>query len=35
MSSMIAAATEVKEQGTFGYLDRSVTTPDLYSYLKG
>jgi 2-methylisocitrate lyase-like PEP mutase family enzyme len=34
MSSMIAAATEVKEQGTFGYLDRSVTTPDFYTYLK-
>jgi len=35
MSGMISAATEVKEQGTFGYLDRSVTTPDMYSYLKG
>jgi 2-methylisocitrate lyase-like PEP mutase family enzyme len=35
MSNMIAAATEVKEQGTFGYLDRSTTTPDLYSYLQG
>lgn len=34
MSSMVAAATEVKEQGTFGYLERSVTTPDLSSYLK-
>jgi len=34
MSNMIAAATEVKEQGTFGYLDRSVTTPDFYTYLK-
>jgi 2-methylisocitrate lyase-like PEP mutase family enzyme len=34
MSSMMAAATEVKEQGTFGYLDRSVTTPDFYTYLK-
>lgn len=34
MSSMIAAATEVKEQGSFGYLDRSVTTPDLVTYLK-
>jgi len=34
MSSMVAAATEVKEQGTFGYLDRSVTTPDFYTYLK-
>ena len=34
MSNMLAAATEVKEQGTFGYLDRSVTTPDFYTYLK-
>ena len=34
MSNMIAAATEVKGQGTFGYLERSVTTPDLYTYLK-
>lgn len=34
MSNMMAAATEVKEQGTFGYLDRSVTTPDFYTYLK-
>jgi 2-methylisocitrate lyase-like PEP mutase family enzyme len=34
MANMVMAATEVKEQGTFGYLDRSVTTPDFYSYLK-
>ncbi len=34
MSSMIAAASEVKEKGSFGYLDRSVTTPDFYTYLK-
>ena len=34
MAGMVAAATEVKEQGTFGYLDRSVTTPDFYTYLK-
>jgi 2-methylisocitrate lyase-like PEP mutase family enzyme len=34
MSGMIAAATEAKEQGTFGYLERSVTTPDFYSYLQ-
>jgi 2-methylisocitrate lyase-like PEP mutase family enzyme len=34
MANMVAAAMEVKEQGTFGYLDRSVTTPDFYSYLK-
>jgi len=34
MSSMVAAATEVKDTGTFGYLERSVTNPDFYSYLK-
>lgn len=34
MASLVTAATEVKEQGTFGYLDRSVTTPDFYTYLK-
>ncbi len=34
MSSMITAASEVKEKGSFGYLDRSVTTPDFYTYLK-
>jgi len=34
MANMVMAATEVKEQGTFGYLDRSVTTPDFYTYLK-
>jgi 2-methylisocitrate lyase-like PEP mutase family enzyme len=34
MSSMIRAASEVKDTGTFGYLDASVTTPDLSSYLR-
>jgi len=34
MANLVMAATEVKEQGTFGYLDRSVTTPDFYTYLK-
>jgi 2-methylisocitrate lyase-like PEP mutase family enzyme len=34
MAGMVAAATEVKEQGTFGYLDRAVTNPDFYTYLK-
>lgn len=34
MTAMITAATEVKEQGTFGYLDRTVATPDFYTYLK-
>ncbi len=34
MAGMVAAATEVRDHGTFGYLDRSVTNPDFYSYLK-
>ena len=34
MSSFITAAVEVKEKGTFGYLDSAFTTPDLYSYLE-
>jgi 2-methylisocitrate lyase-like PEP mutase family enzyme len=34
MTAMMAGATEVKEQGTFGYLDRTVATPDFYTYLK-
>ena len=34
MTAMMAGANEVKEQGTFGYLDRTVATPDFYSYLK-
>jgi len=34
MANMVMAATEVREQGTFGYLERAVTTPDFYSYLK-
>jgi len=34
MSSLIAAATEVKGQGTFGYLERTAASPDIASYLK-
>jgi 2-methylisocitrate lyase-like PEP mutase family enzyme len=29
MSGLLDAAREVKEQGTFGYLDRTLTTPEL------
>ena len=28
------AAREVKEQGTFGYLDRSLATPDLNAFME-
>ena len=33
MSGLVEAATEVKEKGSFGYLDRSVSTPDLYKLM--
>jgi hypothetical protein len=29
------AAREVKEQGTFTYLDRSMTTPELNAFMQG
>jgi len=34
MSGLLEAAREVKERGTFGYLERSVATPDLGRYLQ-
>jgi 2-methylisocitrate lyase-like PEP mutase family enzyme len=34
MSGLVAAAKEVKEQGSFGYLDRSLTTPELNGYMR-
>ena len=33
IGAMIDAATEVKDKGTFGYTDTSLTTPDYYKYL--
>jgi len=35
MSGLIEAAREVRENGTFGYLDRSVVTADLARYMQG
>jgi 2-methylisocitrate lyase-like PEP mutase family enzyme len=35
MSGLIDAAREAKEQGTFGYVDRGVSTPDLAGYMQG
>jgi 2-methylisocitrate lyase-like PEP mutase family enzyme len=35
MTGLIEAATEVKEKGSFGYLERSLATPDLNRYLQG
>jgi 2-methylisocitrate lyase-like PEP mutase family enzyme len=35
MTGLIDAAREVKDKGTFGYLDRSVATPDLNAFMQG
>jgi 2-methylisocitrate lyase-like PEP mutase family enzyme len=35
MSGLLGAAREVGEAGTFGYLDRSMTTPELNGLLEG
>ena len=35
MGGLLAAAREVKEKGTFGYLDTAVTTPDLAAFMRG
>jgi len=35
MSGLLAAAREVKDAGTFGYVEQSVSTPDLNAYLQG
>ncbi len=34
MSGLHEAAREVKDAGTFGYLDRSVATPDLNAFMQ-
>ena len=34
MSGLLDAAREVREKGTFGYLDRSVSTPELYALMR-
>ncbi|HKV16589.1 MAG TPA: isocitrate lyase/phosphoenolpyruvate mutase family protein [Reyranella sp.] len=34
MTGLLEAAKEVKERGTFGYLDSSVSTPDLNAFMK-
>ena len=34
MTGLAEAAKEVMERGSFGYLDRTMTTPDLNNYLK-
>jgi 2-methylisocitrate lyase-like PEP mutase family enzyme len=35
MTGLVEAATEVKEKGTFGYLTRAISTPDLRRFMEG
>jgi 2-methylisocitrate lyase-like PEP mutase family enzyme len=35
MTGLVDAAREVKDMGTFGYLDRSLATPDLNAFMQG
>ncbi|MGA3401564.1 MAG: isocitrate lyase/phosphoenolpyruvate mutase family protein [Acetobacteraceae bacterium] len=35
MSGLFSAAREVKEHGTFGYLDSTMTTPELNGFMQG
>jgi len=35
LSGLLDAAREVAEQGTFAYLERTLTTPDLNAYMRG
>ena len=34
MTGLVEAAREVKEHGTFGYLERALATPDLSRYMQ-
>ena len=34
MTGLLDAAREVKEKGTFGYLDRTISTPDFNAFMK-
>ena len=35
ISAMIDAAKEVRDEGTFGFVDTSIPTPELSAYMKG
>ena len=35
MSGLLDAAREVKDKGAFGYLERTMTTPDLNGFMRG
>jgi 2-methylisocitrate lyase-like PEP mutase family enzyme len=34
MSGLVDAAREVKEKGTFGYVERSIATPDIVKLMQ-
>jgi 2-methylisocitrate lyase-like PEP mutase family enzyme len=34
MTGLLSAAKEVREQGTFGYIDTSLATPDMNAFLR-
>jgi 2-methylisocitrate lyase-like PEP mutase family enzyme len=34
MTNLVEAAREVKDKGTFGYIDRSIPTPDLAAFMQ-
>jgi hypothetical protein len=35
MTAVVDAAREVKDKGSFGYLDRAVPTPELNAFMQG
>jgi 2-methylisocitrate lyase-like PEP mutase family enzyme len=35
MTGLVDAAREVKDKGTFGYIDRSMPTPELNGFMQG
>jgi 2-methylisocitrate lyase-like PEP mutase family enzyme len=35
MTGLVEAAREIKDKGTFGYIDRSIPTPDLVAFMQG
>ena len=35
MTWLLSATKEVCEQGTFGYIDTSLATPDMNAFLRG
>jgi hypothetical protein len=35
MTGLLDAAREVKDQGSFGYLERTITTPEINGFMQG